>query len=51
MDELPMIQGFAFLAHAAEHNAWVPLDRVTPGYIKQEIQRLQSTAENAKNGT
>lgn len=45
MDELPMIQGFALLAHAAEHNPWVPLDRVTPGYIKQEIQRLRGAPD------
>lgn len=42
MDELPMIQGFAFLAHAAENNAWLPRTRKSPGYIGQEIQHLSS---------
>ena len=36
-----MIKGFAYQAAAAEMNVWVKLDRATPGYIAQEIDRLK----------
>jgi hypothetical protein len=40
MDELPMCQGFALIAWIVESNEWVRLERATPGYIAQEVNKV-----------
>jgi hypothetical protein len=42
-NELPMIQGWAFLADAMENDGWLNfcgLTRVGDGYVKQETRKL-----------
>jgi hypothetical protein len=39
MDELPMVEAFAYRAWSAEANPFGGVDRVSDGYIAQEIQK------------
>ena len=45
--ELDMDAGFALLAYAAEHNALAPMTRVSPGYIRQEIEKVMRASSPA----
>lgn len=48
-NELPMIQGWAFLADAMEHDGWLAfagLERVSKGYVAVEIEKLMAQAEH-----
>lgn len=47
LHDLPMIQGWAFLAAATEQDAWLQfagIKRTSKGYIKQEIDKLVAQA-------
>lgn len=41
IEVLPLAQGFALLAWNCEANPWVKLERVGPGYIGQDGDRLK----------
>lgn len=43
LHDLPMSQGFAFIAFNVENNPVVPVQRLTPGYIAQELAKLKPT--------
>lgn len=36
--ELPIRQAFAFAAFSSENQPWASVERITPGYIAQEIK-------------
>lgn len=45
-DELPMIKGWAYIAWKIENNGFVDVVNTSPGYIAQEVQRLQQLGKN-----
>lgn len=42
MDELPMAQGWAFIAHEVENDAWLAVKPASKRYIGQEVERLMA---------
>jgi hypothetical protein len=42
MHDLPLIQGFAYCAWAVENNSFASAERIGPGYVGQEVARLQA---------
>lgn len=48
---LPMMQGLAYLTVAYENDGWrqfCGMQRTSPGYVSQEIQKLMSVILDAK---
>lgn len=39
LDELPMAQGWALIAWDIENDAWLGVERATPGYVAQQAAR------------
>lgn len=49
MDDLPMDQGWAFIAYSVQNDGWLQFNgvkRASDGYIKQEIERLIKVARD-----
>ena len=41
VQELPLAQGFALVAWCEENNGIAPVDRLGPGYVAQEVERIK----------
>ena len=40
--DLDMIEGWVWLNLATESDPWISVERTSPGYIAQEIERLKT---------
>lgn len=47
--DLPGAQGWAMLCWAIECNEWSSPDRVGPGYVGQEVERLKSMKSEVRS--